>query len=405
MTDLDKIIERINYIRQQGFITQNEAQELRNLARSRASAKGALGPADRDIINQAINTALNKKGQEAKQDGGLKPPTTTRPPGGGGGNTTRPPGTTRPPTTTKPPSGGGDKWDDFLKGYNKLTEKNDRDVIRGIFGGNPANNFAFWNSLSKDKKEFLVSVVKDGKVSGDEKRSIERMFPTPTTTKPPTTKPPTSKPPTTSPPTTEPPDDDTEDDDTGDGGDGEDDDDTPDTGPGEPTVKGGGKKIDIPKPGNRANYELDENAQRLSMPNIDRKITREIERVTLRLINVTKEFIEGGMDFYGIDYVAENEILGQDGNPYYPLPDYNSPGEENSGFAEERAEEVKLLIEEILSKGDKDSQNYNYLEYLDLFELRYNGVGDPVFRFSLELTGSLIEDLTVLLVEEDPNLE
>jgi hypothetical protein len=141
------------------------------------------------------------------------------------------------------------------------------------------------------------------------------------------------------------------------------------------------------------------------MPNIDRKIKREIERVTLQLMSITKEFIEGGMDFYGIDFVAENEILGSDGAPYYQLPDYNSPGEPTAGLAEERAEEIKLLVDELLSQGDKDSANYNYLKYLDLFELRYNGSGDPVFRFSIELTGSEIEDLTVLLAEDYSDIQ
>ena len=171
--------------------------------------------------------------------------------------------------------------------------------------------------------------------------------------------------------------------------------------PGDPTIKGGGKKIDIPKPANRADYAISKKAERLDMPNISKKITREVERLNLQIINIAKEFIEGGIDFYGIDYIAENEIIGEDGRPYYPLPDYNAPPESDSGLAEERAETVSTLIDELLSKGDKGSPNYNYLEFLDLFELRYNGSGTPFFRFSIELTGDLIDDLTLYLVEDD----
>lgn len=402
MTDLDKMIERINYIRSQGFITQNEAQDLRQFARSRASAKGAFGPKDRDAINKRINDALNKKGQQAKEDGGLKPPGDTTKPKPGGGTTQKPTTSRKPVVSTTPkPDSGGDKWNDFLKGYNKLSNKQDRDVIRDIFGGNPTDKLAFWKTLSIKQKEALTNSVKDGKITAAEKRLLEDLFkktPPPTTSK--------VKPPTTSkgppPDTTSPPKDDDDDDDD----DGVDDDDEePDTGPGEPTVKGGGKKIDIPKPANRANYSVPDRAERLDMPNIDRKIKREIERVTLQLMSITKEFIEGGMDFYGIDFVAENEILGSDGAPYYQLPDYNSPGEPTAGLAEERAELIKTLIDELLSKGDKDSPNYNYLEYLDLFELRYNGSGNPVFRFSIELTGSEVEDLTVSLAEDYSDIQ
>ena len=205
----------------------------------------------------------------------------------------------------------------------------------------------------------------------------------------------------------DPDNDDPGDDDPGDDDpDDEDDDDDPDPGPGEPTVKGGGKKIKIPKPENRANTEFPGDAQRVSMPSLDRRIKKEIERVTLRLIKTTKEFIEGGTDFSGIDYIAENEIIGADGKPYYPLPDFNSPGGSNTDLAEGRANEIKELINKLLNKGKKEAKGeYNYLEFLDLFELRYNGVGDPTFRFSIELTGSLVEDLTVLLVEEDFNSE
>jgi len=171
--------------------------------------------------------------------------------------------------------------------------------------------------------------------------------------------------------------------------------------PGDPTVKGGGKKIDIPKPANRADYAISKNAERLDMPNISKKITREVEKLTLQITNIAKEFIEGGIDFYGIDYISENEIIGEDGRPYYPLPDYNAPPDSDSSLSDERAATVSALIYELISKGDKGSPNYNYLEFLDLFELRYNGSGTPFFRFSIELTGDLVDDLTLYLVEDD----
>lgn len=290
MTDLQKVLDRINRIRSEDRISIKDAKALRELAKSLATAAGALGPKKKEQIDQAIKDAVARKKQASTS---TPPPTTTTPP------TTPTP--TPPPASTAP----DDDFDDDDDDYD-----------------------------DPDPSDPIV-------------------------------------------PAAPPP----------------------------PTKKDPPKKINIPKPDKRANTTLPENSDdRIRMPDINRKIAKEIERVTLRLISVTKDFIEGGMNFYGIDYIAENEILDEDGNPYYPLPDRNTPGG-NSGLSEVRIGEVKRVVERILNSGKKESPAYNYERYLRLFELRYTGTGDPVYRFSLDLSGTVLEDLTVLLVEEDPDLE
>jgi len=386
MTDLQRILDKINFTRSQGYITQSEAQELKDRAKKFANAKGALNDEEKKKINKQLDDALNKKGREDKKDGGFSIP--------------------KPDT----------KEDKKLVKEDKKPVKDDKgpgetetDLQKFIKRVNESDKLSNDNK-DRLKKEARQRASEKGGFGSKDREHLNELFnklvnkkvtPTPTPTTPVDTD-------GDGIPDNKDPDDDN--DGIPDVDDIDDDEDVvPDTEevqapegpPGDPTVKGGGKKIDIPKPANRADYAISKKAEHLGMPNLDKKITREVEKLHLQIINFAKEFIEGGIDFYGIDYIAENEIIGEDGRPYYPLPDYNAPPESESGLAEERAETVKTLIDELISKGDKSSPNYNYLEFLDLFELRYNGSGTPFFRFSIELTGDLVDDLTLYLVEDD----
>jgi hypothetical protein len=416
MTDLQKMIEKINYARSQGFLSQNEAQDLRQLAQSLANKKGDLGSGDRDKINNRLNNALNKKGQQEKKETGLKPPSTQIP---GGTQTTTPGGGTQTGGDGKPKS----KWQKFQDGYEKLTQKNDRDVIRNIFGGKPDDSkLAFFQTLNETKKDALVNAVKDGKITKDEKTKLEKLF---KKIKPPggggggggggtETTVPTGPEPIDSDGDGVPDNEDHDDDNDGapdeidedDDNDGTPDDEEPAHGGPNPTVKGGNRKIKIPSADNRANYSIPEKSkERITMPNLDKKITTEINRLTKQLINSTKEFIEGGINYDGIDFVPDNEILTEDGKEFFEIDDFNSPGEVNSGMANERLSDIIKAIQDVLDEGIRGSGKYNYADYLNLFELRYNNDGTPYYKFSLEITGETLEDVIVTVLEEGDSLE
>lgn len=390
MTDLQRIIDKINYVKSQNYITQAESQELKDRAKNKANAKGNLTDDEKRILNKRLDDALNKKGQADKKQGGLDVPKSgeglTRLPGQGG--------LTRLPEKDGKPSPGGKAPTDLEKFIDRVNasenlSKDDKEKLKKEARQRANNSGAFG---AADRKVLNDLFTKLSKKKGDGG------------TQPPKAKDSDNDGIPDSKDTDDDNDGISDDQDLDQDGDGVDDeeeyDDTPASGGPEPTIKGGGKKIDIPKPANRANYNLPKDAERLGMPNIDRKIKAEVEKLTLEIINITKEFIEGGVDYSGIDYVAQNEIIGEDGQPYYPLPDYNAPAESESGLAEERAQVIKELIDELLSKGEKNSSNYNYADYLDLFELRYNGAGEPFFRFSIELTGDIIDDMTVYLAED-----
>jgi hypothetical protein len=399
MTDLQKILDKINYARSQKFISQEEAENLRARAKKMADNKGNLKEDERTKINTILNDALNKKGQKVKKETGLKPPENKPGPKPGGG---------KPKT----------KWETFKDGYEKLSNKQDRDVIRDIFNGPPDDSkLAFFQTLSDKRKDALINAVKDGKINDAEKKNLKQLFkevkgpkPGGGDNKPPPADPPDPPTPVDSDndgiPDTDDPDDDNDgipdEDDPDDDGDGVDDTDEPTHGGPNPTVKGGNKKINVPQSAfNKADYSIPKNSDEpIYMPNLNKKITKEIQRITKQLINSTKEFIEGGINYDGIDSIPDDEILTEDGQSFFEIIDYNSSGTVNSGMADERMSEISKAIQDILHTGNRNyPSKYNYSEFIDLFELRYNNSGDAYYTLNVELVGENTDDFKISIVE------
>lgn len=405
-TDVDKMIDKINYARAQGYLTASETQALRQLTRNLANKKGDLGPKDRDQINALLNKSLNKKGQADKADGGLKPPTapSTPPP------TKQPtPDTSPTPGRVNGPTDEDKRWNQFSKNWKNLPP-NDRNIVRTVWpnaGGGATAEKSFRNKNTSTQKA-LLAAVDDNDITAAEKRELFAFFgrdkdgnkikdkpvqdPVEDSGPDPTDVPETTEQPDLEDGATDPYEADTSDD-------------PDDNAPQEPTTRGGGKKVNVPKAKNTVDYSVPKDSnERLSMPNINKKITKEIQRITQSLVSVTREFIEGGINFSGIDYVPQDEIYTEDGESFFDMTDYNTPGSLNNDIANERLAEISEAIQLVLDKGNRASRHYNYAEFIDLFELRYNGSGEPYYRFSLELTGAVIDDLTLTLVEDENNL-
>jgi hypothetical protein len=330
-----------------------------------------------------------------------KPPKPDKPP--------KPPGPPKTPGPPKlpplPPIGGGPpkpppggppgagptpeelaRWKIYDKGWESLSDE-DKKVIKKVFP-TPQNKQAFFN-LNAQKQKSLAVAVADGKITDAEEKSLYKIF------------------------GYKPPDDDDDDDDDDDttdddqtGDDGDDGGDGDDEGDGDddvPTERGGKDNvIKVPKPDSRANYTVPlDSTEAIDMPDLNKEIKEEIDKLTSELVNITKEFIEGGINFQSIDFFPKNEIFDDEGNSYYELPDYNSIPGDDAGLSSKRMDDIKELIWALLSKGDQQSENYNYNEFLNLFTLKYDGDGKPYFRFSIELTGAIIDDLTVTLVDDE----
>lgn len=397
-TDLEKYIDRINAARVNKFITSTEATSLRKRARDLANRKGDLGPKDRQILNQLLKDYSNKKGQAAIQQGrlpiGVSPQDPIKP-------LTRETPPSTPPSPPAKETAEDKRWKEFSINWKKLGT-NDKNILRTVWpkAGISSSSEKSFRNKNSDKQKAFVDAVDNGNITRNEKQALFKVFGLDKDGNP--IEPPKGEEPGKGQGDEETTDTDV---DTGDSGTSLTDDAASesqtgiggligDEGADVPTIRGGGKKIKIPSSENdRAFIAVPEDDDtRFSMPNIERKISREIERVTLDLVESTREFIEAGIDFQSIEYIPQREVFTEDELLYYEFPDPNTPPSSDNDIANLRMNALTEALQELIDKGDKSSPRYNYAEYIDIFEYLPQ---KNIYKFSVEITGAIIEDLIV----------
>lgn len=173
-----------------------------------------------------------------------------------------------------------------------------------------------------------------------------------------------------------------------------------------PTVKGKKTTIKIPKSvENRADIPYPDDADPVSMPNIAVKIKKEIDRITMSLVKSTREFLEAGIDFDAVNQVPDTSEFST-GDVLYEDPIFKNQPDPTT--EKSVAQEIMYAVSDELNKkfalGDPtNTSTYNYIEYLDLFDLDYKSDGAPVFTLKIEIENAIIEDLEYKILKTDPN--
>jgi hypothetical protein len=170
---------------------------------------------------------------------------------------------------------------------------------------------------------------------------------------------------------------------------------------------GGGvlSKIKIPPSNtNPADITYPNDAQPIFMPNINRKVKVEIDRITMSLVKTAKEFLEAGIDFNAINYVPNNQTVdAENGLVYYDPTELNAPGNPTSSFASEIINGVVDELIKLLNYGDRANNKFNYFEYLNLFDLTYDNNGNPSYVLNVEIEDVIIDNLKAIKVDENNN--
>jgi hypothetical protein len=329
-TEEERRLDKINQLREEGKLTQNEAQELRQFAKEMSNDKGNLSAAEEKAFTDALNKSLtsNVKGNDpfkppksndgGKGDGGKGD-------GGGGGG-----------------GGGGNDTSALMKIIEQLQKD-----IAGLKKSNDDLN----------KKLDNLSEAGDGGGPGEVVDDEQDVV----------------------------------------------DDDAASSALDTPTTRSSARStIKIPKPSERANIPYPSDAERIFMPNIDVRVKKEVNRITMSLIKSTREFLEAGIDYEGVNQVpSKPEFSGDDLLFYEPLEENQSEPSEQS-LAAEVMGIISDSLKNLLSTGDPtNKENYNYIEFLNLFDLRYNANGDPVFDLNVALEDGIIEGLKAYRVTTD----
>ena len=168
-----------------------------------------------------------------------------------------------------------------------------------------------------------------------------------------------------------------------------------------------GKKtttIKIPGANERADIAYPDDADPVNMPNIANKIKKEIDRITMSLVKSTREFLEAGIDFDAVNQVPDySEFVGD--NVLYEDPIFMNQPDDNSerGVATDIMYMVSDELNDTFSISKPENSNYNYIDYLELFDLDYKSDGAPVFTLKIEIDNAIIEDLEYKILKTDAN--
>ena len=110
-----------------------------------------------------------------------------------------------------------------------------------------------------------------------------------------------------------------------------------------------------------------EDIKRLSMPGLDEAISKEIERLTLELINDTKEVLNTGINYKSIDFLPSKEVYASRPKP---------------------VSTIKYEFTKMVTKFENtitNLKNNDYVNYLNLFSVVYNDSGAAELTFNMEI--------------------
>lgn len=117
------------------------------------------------------------------------------------------------------------------------------------------------------------------------------------------------------------------------------------------------------------NYSIPaDSEEQLSMPDITKLISKEVSRLTKELIDDTKELINVGVDYETISYVDDEDPEGIE-----------------IDFLQIQLNNLKKEVQDKLDMGNEEKEAYNYLEYLNMFSVRYNNKGEAEITLSIEI--------------------
>lgn len=122
--------------------------------------------------------------------------------------------------------------------------------------------------------------------------------------------------------------------------------------------------------------------ERLGMPNIDQAIIDEIQRLTVELINDTKEVLNVGLDYNSIDFVPSEEAFAKNSKTVSKIQfEFNS---------------VADALQQKFNDGYLDNEDADYIKFLDLFSVRYNGDnGNAILTLNIEVPNYNLQEIAI----------
>jgi len=126
---------------------------------------------------------------------------------------------------------------------------------------------------------------------------------------------------------------------------------------------------------------LDLTDERLDMPNLNRVVDKEVERLQRELIEDMKEVILADIKFDSIDYIPERDVIIDDPEINYFKAEFNR---------------IIELVNTSLRMGNAENPDQiNMEKYLELFKVEYNVDGIPRITLVISIDSVDGEDLSI----------
>jgi len=124
----------------------------------------------------------------------------------------------------------------------------------------------------------------------------------------------------------------------------------------------------------------------IGMPNINKVVQKELERLTKEVINDIKTIMLADVDYASIDYIPEDEI---------DIP-------RNTDYIRNQFNAIYQRLANNLESGNNQSTRFDYPKYLSMFNVRYNSTnGKPEITLVLDFDGAGADDLRIRRVAID----
>lgn len=151
------------------------------------------------------------------------------------------------------------------------------------------------------------------------------------------------------------------------------------------TGGGGGGNGDPPKQDKTTKTKVPgESSDLLSMPDLDKLVVEEVQRLTLSIIKEGKNLLlSRTVDYKSINYFPEAEVQ-------------IIPPTKKINFKREKFNDIVNAVQEKILLSNKGSDSYNYIKYLNLFDVQYNDNGEPLIRFKLSLNEFNMNDINII---------
>ena len=167
---------------------------------------------------------------------------------------------------------------------------------------------------------------------------------------------------------------------------------------------GGGGGNNSPSKANNTGATVPENSEKIDI-RVSDTVTEELNRLTLEIINDSKDLIPFNLSFESIDFIPEREVFSADNETKYGIYFEDTETDQFIDVRNTQSEDNSLaIIRKKITDLNKARRN-GTKRYFDAFTVKYDSNGTPEISLKIDIGNSGIDGLDVIILEIKDNIE